>query len=118
MCTGKRVLPLKYKNIRAYYNVVCATSDSKSFGIYSASTGRKLCEHDFELRDGYDPYVVAPYIVMVRTNNKSYYYLTQYNILLDAKKYTVTYSEEYKQVLISDGKNKEIPFVEWSEMNK
>lgn len=116
--TGKRILPLKYKNIRVYYNVICATQDDKTFNIYSASTGRKLCEHDFELRSGYDPFVVAPYVLNVCANNKSYYYLTQYNTLLDAKKYTVTYSEEYKQVLISDGKNKEIPFVDWLETNK
>lgn len=118
LCTGKRILPLKYKNIRAYYNVICATVDEKTFNIYSASTGRKLCEYDFELRSGYDPYVVAPYILKVKANNKTYYYLTQYNILLDANKYTVTYSEEYKQVLISDGKNKEISFVDWIEMDK
>lgn len=109
MVAGKRILPLKYKNITVYYNVLCATEDYKSINLFSGKTGKKLIENSFESVTLYEPYILK-----VAKKGHEYYYLITYNTLVDSEKYEVEYSEEYKEVLISrkEEKNKML-FTEW-----
>lgn len=107
--TGKRILPLKYRQINSYYNVVYATEDFKSFSIFSGKTGTELLKDKFE-----SVTLFAPFVLAVTKNKHLYYYLTLHNTLVDSQKYDVEYSDEYKEVLIGKkGKEEKVLFTEW-----
>jgi len=109
LAVGKRVLPLKFKAINVYYNVVYATEDFKTFKIYSAKTGEKSLADSYEVVNMY-----LPYVLTVSKEGHKYYYSILHNMLIDSEKYNLEYSNEYKEVLISKiGKEDKLLLSEW-----
>jgi len=112
LITGKRILPLKFRNLDIYYNVIYATEDLKTFTLYSAKTGKKLLDDKFEHVNRY-----GKYILKVGIKNKCYYYLTRHNTLLDIDKWSANYSEEYQEVVIKEKNSNSdgILYTEWAK---
>lgn len=110
LVNGKRILPLRFRSINVYYNVIYASEDLRTFSLYSGKTGKQLLENKFK-----DVKMFDKYVLKVTEGTKNYYYLTRHNVLIDATIWEVKYSEVYQEVLIKEKNSKKdgVLFTEW-----
>lgn len=97
LLNGRRILPLKYLKIKNYYNVVYAVEGFNSYSIHSFETGEKLLDKKY---DYIRPYL--PFILLLKKEEKSYYYLVKRNLVFDSEKYQIRFDEKANIVYVRE----------------
>lgn len=98
LITGKRILPLKFKDISVYYNVFVTKEADKKFSIYSAENGKKLTDEFYDNIKIYDQGI----LLLETIYGKKMFYLTEHDAFVNANTNDVYYNKDNKQVYIKD----------------
>ena len=96
--TGKRVLPLKYRHIVPYFNVIYASEDNKKYSLHSGENGDLITNELYDRIEIYDLEILR----LKRNHECDVYYLVRHNAFVDADKYKVLYNQNDNKIYIMD----------------